>query len=243
MNDLDDKRLREALPSWVPEVRYLAETDSTNREAMAWAMEGAASGSMVVADFQTAGRGRLGRTWTAPAGSSLLFSIVLRPAAASERWSLITLAAGVAVCECLAGFGLAPGLKWPNDVLLGDRKVAGILAEASEGVVILGIGLNVGRIEFPEEIRPGATTLEEFTGSALDRLEVLSGLAGRLSLVDEIERVPSSYRQWCRTIGRNVRVELGDGAVEDLAVDIDPAGGLVLAGGQVVRAGDVVQLR
>lgn len=245
MNDLDDKRLREALPGWVPEVRFLPETDSTNRRATAWAMEGAAAGSMVVADFQTAGRGRLGRTWTAPPGSSLLLSIVLRPGTAAERWPLISLAAGVAVCESLAGLGLEPGLKWPNDVLLGERKVAGILAEAAEGVVILGIGLNVGRIEFPEEIASTATSLENFSGRAFNRLEVLSGLTVLLSGLVEgpPNGVPAAYRTWSRTLGREVKVDLGNGILDDRAVDIDPFGGLVLAGGQVVRAGDVVQVR
>jgi BirA family biotin operon repressor/biotin-[acetyl-CoA-carboxylase] ligase len=245
LNDLDDKRLSQALPGWVPEVRFLPETDSTNRRAMAWANQGAAAGSMVVADFQTAGRGRLGRTWTAPAGSSLLFSVVLRPGTAPEGWPLISLAAGVALCECLAGLGLEPGLKWPNDVLLGGRKVAGILAEAAEGVVILGIGLNVGRVEFPEEIAATATSLENFSGRAFSRLHVLSDLTGRLSGLVETPpaEVPAGYRGWSRTLGREVRVDLGSGFIEDRAVDIDPFGGLVLAGGRVVRAGDVVQVR
>lgn len=245
MNYLDDKRLREALPGWVPEIRYLPETDSTNLRAMAWASEAAAAGSMVVADFQAAGRGRLGRTWTAPAASSLLLSIVLRPGSAPERWPLISLAAGVAVCECLAGLGLEPGLKWPNDVLLGDRKVAGILSEAAEGVVILGIGLNVGRVEFPEEIASTATSLENFSSREFNRLDVLSGLTGHLSGLVEgpADDVPAAYRKWSRTLGRQVRVDLGNGFVEDRAVDIDPFGGLVLAGGRVVRAGDVVQVR
>lgn len=243
MNDLNQSRLRRALPGWVPEVRYLPETGSTNREAMAWAAQGAPSGSMVVADFQTAGRGRMGRTWTAPRGSSLLFSAVLRPESGPESWPLISLAAGVAVCECLAGFDLQPGLKWPNDVLLGELKVAGILAEAAEGVVILGVGLNVRRVEFPEEIRQTATTLEGFSGRVFDRLEVLSGLAGKMAQLDGVESVPARYRELCRTIGRDVRVDLGDGVIEDRAVDIDPVGGLVLAGGRVVRAGDVMLVR
>lgn len=245
MNDLDDKRLRQALPSWVPEVRFLPETDSTNRRAMAWAKQDAAAGSMVVADYQTAGRGRLGRTWTAPAGSSLLISMVLRPDTAPERWPLISLAAGVAVCECLAGLGLEPGLKWPNDVLLGDRKVAGILAEASEGVVILGIGLNVGRVEFPENIASTATSLENFTGRAFNRLDVLSGLTVHLSGLVEAPPagVPAAYHGWSRTLGREVKVDLGNDFLEDRAVDIDPFGGLVLAGGRIVRVGDVVEVR
>lgn len=245
MNDLDAESLRAALPGWVPEFRYLAQTDSTNRQAMAWASRGAATGSMVIADFQTAGRGRLGRKWTAPAGSGLLFSIVLRPSTEPDRWPLLSLAAGVAACECLAELGFDPGLKWPNDVLLGNRKVAGVLSEAAGQVVVLGLGVNVGRAEFPDEIAETATSLAAFSGRAFNRLEVLSSLARQLSVLVEEPAgdLPARYREWCRTLGRRVRVELGAGFMEDRAVDIDSAGGLVLAGGHVVRAGDVLQLR
>jgi BirA family biotin operon repressor/biotin-[acetyl-CoA-carboxylase] ligase len=245
LNDLDYGTLRQALPPWVPELRYLPETDSTNRQAMAWAKQGAPSGSLVLADFQTAGRGRLGRSWVAPAGSSLLFSVVLRPTWEPNLWPLLNLAAGVAVCECLSGLGLDPGLKWPNDVFLADRKVAGILAEAWGDVVILGIGINVGQGAFPREIAPAATSLQAFSGRTFDRPEVLSALIGSLSnLVDgPAEAVPGRYRRWSTTLGRRVRVVLDSESFEDRAADIDPAGGLVLQGGRVVRAGDVFQLR
>ncbi|MEX0790317.1 MAG: biotin--[acetyl-CoA-carboxylase] ligase [Actinomycetota bacterium] len=245
MNNYDPDSLRAALPDWVPECRYLARTDSTNRQAMDWALQGAPHGSVVLADFQTAGRGRLGREWTAPAGSSLLFSIVLRPQIDPERRPLLTLAAGVAVCGCLAGLGFEPELKWPNDVLLAGRKVAGILAEANGEVVILGIGINTGRVEFPEHLAGSAISLEASSGRACSRLELLSNLIEHLAReVDgPADEVVDRYRRWSSTPGRRVRVDLGSGPLEDLAVDIDPGGGLVLAGGQVVRAGDVLQLR
>ncbi|CAN5873482.1 biotin--[acetyl-CoA-carboxylase] ligase [soil metagenome] len=245
MNNYDAITLRAALPDWVPECRYLAQTDSTNREAMEWALKGARHGSLVVAGFQTDGRGRLGREWRAPAGSGLLFSIVLRPPTPPDSWPLLTLAAGVAVCECLAGLGFKPELKWPNDVLLSGRKVAGILAEMAGGVVILGIGVNTGRVEFPEDLIASATSLEMVSGRSLDHLEVLSGLIGQLAREVDVpaEAVVDRYRKWSATLGKSVRVDLGSGPVEDRAVDIDRTGGLMLAGGQVVRAGDVLQLR
>ena len=245
MNNYDANSLRAALPAWVPECRFLSQTDSTNRKAMEWAAAGAAHGSLVVADFQTAGRGSLGREWTAPAGSSLLFSVVLRPPGGPDTWPLLTLAAGVAVCECLAGLGFRPQLKWPNDVVLEGRKVGGMLAEAAEGVVILGIGINARRVEFPAALAESATSLETVSGLRLNRLDLLAGLIGFLSReVDgPLETVADRYRTWSGTLGKRVRVDLGSGPVEDRAVDIDQAGGLVLAGGQVVRAGDVVQLR
>jgi BirA family biotin operon repressor/biotin-[acetyl-CoA-carboxylase] ligase len=245
LNDLDPGTLRAALPPWVPEVRYLEETDSTNRQAMAWAHHGAPHGALVLADFQTAGRGRLGRSWVAPPGSSLLFSVVLRPTWEPELRPLLTLAAAVAICECLSDLGFDPGLKWPNDVLLADRKVAGILAEAEEDVVILGLGVNVGRGMFPPEIAQTATSLEMCSGRKFDRLEVLAALIGYLAeLVDgPVTAIPERYRRWSLTLGSRVRVLLNDESLEDRAVDIDPAGGLVLEGGQVVRAGDVFQVR
>ena len=245
MNDLDAHRLREALPDWVPECRYLLRTDSTNRVAMAWASQGARHGALVLADFQTAGRGRLGRDWTAPPGSSLLFSLILRPRVGPDSWPLLSLAAGVAVCEALAEFGLQAGLKWPNDVLLGGKKTAGILAEAAGGVVILGIGVNVGRLELPEHIGETATSLETFAGRPFNRLEVLSRLVSALSrqVHGPVDGIVARYREWSVTLGQQVRVLTGSGWLEDRAVDIDSSGGLVLAGGQVVTAGDVLQLR
>lgn len=245
MNNYDANTLRAALPDWVHECRYLAQTDSTNREAMEWASAGARHGSLVMAGFQTAGRGRLGREWTAPPGSGLLFSVVLRPPAGPDTWPLLTLAAGVAVCECLTGLGFRPRLKWPNDVVLEGRKVAGILAEAAEGVVILGIGINTGRVEFPSAFAESATSLETVSGRSLSRLELLAGLIGYLSreIDGPVEAVVDRYRPWSGTLGKRVRVDLGSGSVEDRAVDIDQSGGLVLAGGRVIRAGDVLQLR
>ncbi len=237
--------VRRALPDWVPELRYLPETDSTNRQALAWAREGARHGSLVIADFQTAGRGRLDRRWLAPAGSSLLFSLVLRPMWDPDLLGLISLAAAVALCECLEELDVVAGVKWPNDVLLGSRKVSGILAETSPGVVVLGIGLNVTQRTFPAEIEGSATSLEAHTGRQISRLDVLRNLVLHLAnLVDgPAQVIPDRYRRWCATIGRRVRVDAGSGSVEDRAVDIDPTGALILAGGHTVRAGDVIQLR
>jgi BirA family biotin operon repressor/biotin-[acetyl-CoA-carboxylase] ligase len=245
LNDLDSGTLRSALPAWVPEVRFLPETDSTNRQAMVWAQEGAPHGAVVLADFQTAGRGRLGRTWVSPPGSGLLFSVVLRPTCEPDLRPLFTLAAGIAICECLSRLGLDPGLKWPNDVLVADRKIAGVLAEASVDVVILGVGVNIGQEAFPPDIAEFATSLQACAGRKFNRLEVLAALVGYLAnLVDgPVTTIPERYRRWSLTLGRRVRVVLDSQSLEDRAVDIDPAGGLVLEGGTVVRAGDVFQLR
>lgn len=245
MDDLDADRLLRALPEWVPDLRWLPETDSTNLQAAGWARQGAAHGSLVVAGFQTAGRGRLDRRWLAPAGSSLLFSVILRPSWPVHRWGLLALAAGVATCRALEELAVPAAVKWPNDVLLDGRKVAGILAESAQGVVILGVGVNVGQRSFPEEISATATSLELHTGRSFGRADLLAGIIRHLAPVVDgpPEAVVDAYRPWCRTLGRPVRVGLESGPVEDVALDIDETGGLLLAGGRVVGAGDVLELR
>jgi BirA family transcriptional regulator, biotin operon repressor / biotin---[acetyl-CoA-carboxylase] ligase len=143
----------------------------------------APEGAVVVAEAQTAGRGRLGRRWFAPAGTSLLCSLQLRPASPTERLPELTGVAARACAEAIAGVtGLEPELKFPNDVLVGGRKVAGILAEAREGRVVLGIGINVNvpASELPEDVAHPATSLLAETGRELDRAELLAELLVRL---------------------------------------------------------------
>src|SRR5918911_2879034 len=140
-------------------------------------------GAVVVADEQTEGRGRLGRRWLAPAGTSLLVSILLRPQVEPARLPELSVVAGRACAEAIAEVtGLEPEVKFPNDVLLGGRKVAGILAEASEGRVVLGVGVNVAQKpgELPPDARTPATSLAIETGRAIDRGELLLALLGRL---------------------------------------------------------------
>jgi BirA family transcriptional regulator, biotin operon repressor / biotin---[acetyl-CoA-carboxylase] ligase len=143
----------------------------------------APEGAVVVAEAQTAGRGRLGRRWFAPAGTSLLCSLQLRPASPTERLPELTGVAARACAEAIAGVtGLEPELKFPNDVLVGGRKVAGILAEAREERVVLGIGINVNvpASELPEDVAHPATSLLAETGRELDRAELLAELLVRL---------------------------------------------------------------
>ena len=143
----------------------------------------APEGALVVAEEQTAGRGRLGRRWFAPAGTSLLCSLQLRPASPTERLPELTGFAARACAEAIAGVtGLEPELKFPNDVLVGGRKVAGILAEAREGRVVLGIGINVNvpASELPADVAHPATSLLAETGRELDRAELLAELLVRL---------------------------------------------------------------
>ena len=159
--------------------RYVDRAPSTQRLLGADDPEGA----VAVADEQTEGRGRLGRSWLAPAGTSLLCSLLLRPPVDPARLPELSVVAGRACAEAIAeATGLAPTLKFPNDLLLGGRKVAGVLAEASEGRVVLGIGINVAQRpgELPPEARTPATSLAVETGGEVDRVELLVALLASL---------------------------------------------------------------
>ena len=159
--------------------RYVESTPSTQLLLLPEAPEGA----LVAAGEQSAGRGRLGRRWLAPAGTSLLCSVQLRPPVASERLPELAVVAARACAEAIAALtGLEPELKFPNDLLVGGRKLAGILAEAREGRVVLGIGINVNVPvgELPQEVDRPATSLLVETGRELDRAELLAELLERL---------------------------------------------------------------
>jgi len=246
------------------EIRVVDRTTSTNADLAAAAREGAPQGLVLVAEEQTAGRGRLGRSWSAPARSGLTFSVLLRPGdAVSERWGWLPLLAGLAVVDAVRLVAeVEARVKWPNDVLVGDRKLAGVLAEvvgsrADPGVgaaVVVGIGLNVTvrRDELP---LPSATSLRIEEAATTDRdtvlRAVLRDLARRYAGWQEASTaaaVRADYRAACATIGQAVRVELpGGGALEGTAVGVDDAGRLTVregAGGLVsVAAGDVVHVR
>ena len=165
----------------VSELRYFGTTGSTNADALAWAEAGAPDGALVLADAQTAGRGRSGRRWLTPPGAGLAFSLVLRPTPAeAARMTYFTALGALAVCQALEGYGLQAQIKWPNDVLIGRRKVSGLLVETTwlehlPQAVVIGIGLNVARAAVPpaDQLTFPATSLEEALGFAPQRWEVL----------------------------------------------------------------------
>jgi len=231
------------------DVTWLPEVTSTNDEVASRARSGAVpEGIVVVADAQTAGRGRRGRAWEAPPGSSLLVSVLLRPKAPH----LGLVAAGLAAVDaCRSVTGVDASLKWPNDLMVdGKGKLAGILAEAvADGGVVVGLGLNVDWSTTP--LPPGATSLAEVTGMAevtgtgFDRAPLLVAYLVALEhrCRQEPDEIMSTYRAACSTIGRRVRVELPGGAShEGVATDVDDTGRLVVAD-RAIAAGDVVHLR
>lgn len=226
-------------PVW--EVERLGSTDSTNRVVLDRARGGAPEGLVVVADVQTAGRGRLGRTWTAPPGASLLVTVLLRP----RRPELVTIASGLAAVEaCEAVTGFRPRLKWPNDLVTDRGKLAGLLAERDGDAVAMGMGLNVQwPDELPEELVGVATALNHEVGHDVDRDAVLDAWLEALGRrLDAIDDVMAEYRSTCDTVGRSVRVELSDETFTGTATGVTDEGHLVVDG-RVVAAGDVVHLR
>ena len=255
-SDLSQSVLEEAVGSWSPAIRYIEECDSTNRIATEWARDGAADGSIVITDHQTAGRGRLARSWSSVPGAGLQFSIVLRPELAVDSLGLLNIVAGSALALAASALGLPGRLKWPNDLILDGRKAAGILAETVPGsdefaAVVLGIGVNVNhRVEdFPEEIASSATSFRIVAGKEFDRVEVLAAFLGEFGprysglAWARSHEVIGEYRALCDTIGRNVRVHLSDKEIESKALDVDDDGALLLESGQRITAGDVIHLR
>ncbi|WP_082748083.1 biotin--[acetyl-CoA-carboxylase] ligase [Nocardioides jensenii] len=243
-------------PARLPDrVEVLAEAGSTNALLAARAREGAASGAVLVTEHQTAGRGRLDRVWETPARSALTFSVVQWPDLSAAMWPWIPLATGCAVHAALAATVPGLGLKWPNDVLVEGRKVAGILVERVETprgpAAIIGIGLNVSttRDELPVD---NATSLALELGHAPDRTDLLIALLATLDetlsrLAGDPDSLRTSYAAACVTLGREVRVEMPAGEpISGRASAIDPGGQLVVetATGQTkVGAGDVTHVR
>lgn len=235
---------------WVERVLCLAEIDSTNAEALRLAAAGEPSGAVVVADAQRAGRGRLGRSWWAEPGGSLLASWLVRPELAPERWPVLTLVAGLAAARALiASAGVEVRLKWPNDLLAGGRKLGGLLAEADgHGALVVGLGVNVRQTEFPEDIAAIATSVVDAGGRLVERSWILAAtLSGFGARMHEPEAALDEYRALSDTLGREVRVErVGAEPVEGIAHDVASNGALIVeteSGRVSVSAGDVQHLR
>ena len=235
--------------------RGFATCGSTNTEAVAWARAGVPEGAIVITEHQTAGRGRLGRTWADAPGQNLLFSVVLRPALAPERLGLITLVGGLAVAEAVAEWTgpIQPRIKWPNDVLLDGRKCCGMLLESSLGaapLVVLGIGLNVNQDVFPDEIAERATSLRLETGQYVPRAALLARLLAHLEhliyrlYAGEDRAICEAFTARMTGLGEpaSVRIVAHDEALEGRIEGVDATGALRLRAGDTIHtlhAGDV----
>jgi BirA family biotin operon repressor/biotin-[acetyl-CoA-carboxylase] ligase len=254
------------------ELRLVAETGSTNADVAAAARAGAAEGLVVVAEHQVAGRGRAGRSWTSPSRAGLAVSLLLRPGASvpgrgwpavpERRWGWLPLLAGVALAGSVTRVtGLVVRLKWPNDLLVGAGKCAGILAEVAGDAVVVGVGVNVSQRsgELPPVAGPGlpATSLALAGAPTTDRGPLLAALLDELAEWYGRWRaaggdagaggLSAAYRGWCATIGQRVRVRLPDNReLTGTAGGVDSDGRLVLGtatGVRTLAAGEVVHLR
>jgi BirA family transcriptional regulator, biotin operon repressor / biotin---[acetyl-CoA-carboxylase] ligase len=243
-----------------PKVLRFESLPSTNTELARLASEGAAEGLAIMADEQTAGRGRLQRAWSSPKGAGLYFSLLLRPKIPADHWPLITFMAALAVGDALnEAAGVQTDIKWPNDLLSGERKICGILAEAIETpagrAVIVGIGINLTENAFPPELGNVATSVTEATGREAERETILASLLRALarwySLLNEPAGNEKIVGAWANrssyATGKLVQVNNGNEMWQGTTAGVESDGALRLrmAGGEIklVRAGDVHKVR
>ncbi|MFP5204356.1 MAG: biotin--[acetyl-CoA-carboxylase] ligase [Acidobacteriota bacterium] len=245
MDTLDDLKSALAGTAFAGKLHFARITESTNSDAMAAARNGAPHGSVWVADEQTAGRGRGDHRWHSAAGEGLYVSVLLRPSLPAERLPLLPLAAGLAAAEAIGSVtGLSIDLRWPNDLLIGPRKVGGILVESQISsksppqavAVVVGIGINVHQRSFAPDLATAATSLDLETGKRVSRREVLTALLRSLqretaAMADEPQagRIPPRVEQhssWAR--GRRVEVH-GPQACSGTTAGLDGNGFLLVA--------------
>ena len=250
-------------------LHILQEVPSTNAAALALAQKGAEDGTVVVAERQTAGRGRLGRSWYSPVRENLYCSVIVRQTPAPNRLTewlpWVPLLSAVAAARAVQIVtGLSPSLKWPNDIIIGQRKLGGVLCETNGSrtqgrFVVVGIGINVNtpRDAFPDEIRQLTTSLAAEAAHPFDRAALLAALLSELEIrfegliAEHFADLKREYTKLCSTLGRHVRISLASGeSVEGQADAINPDGSLrIIRNGANtgttldLRAGDVTHLR
>lgn len=249
--------LPEAFP-WRENILWFDSIESTNTYAKALAAAGAPHGTVLIANMQTGGRGRMGRSFQSPAGLGIYLSVILRPNCPGQDLMHLTCAAAVAMCRAVeSATGLRPGIKWTNDLILGKRKLGGILTELSinslTGFVdyaIVGIGINCNQQsqDFPPELQNLATSLSMQCNASVDRAQLAAAMVllleqmsadlftRKVALMDE-------YRKTCVTLGQSISVLRGDGIRHGTALDIDEDGGLLVrfddGSTQIVTSGEV----
>jgi len=224
------------------DVQVFQQTSSTNDVAEKLARDGVAEGVVIFAETQTKGRGRLGRKWLSPTGQGLWFSVLLRPALSPVSITQLTVAAATAVARAIRlETGLVPQIKWPNDILLGGKKVVGILTELSAELdrvryVIIGIGVDVNVTDFPAELRDVATSLAAEAGKRFLRAEIAAAILRELDadyarvVRGEFAALAEEWERQCITLGRRVVIHIGDRKLTGRAEALDSDGALLLRG-------------
>lgn len=241
---------------WRSHIHWFDTIDSTNLRAKEMAAEGAPEGTVLVADSQSAGRGRLGRSFLSPQGQGIYLSVILRPQCAPTALMHLTCAAAVAMCDAVEkAVQIRPGVKWINDLVLGNRKLAGILTELSvdpkTGLLdyaVVGIGINCNQVSFPEELQSIATSLLLETGKKTDRAALIGHMICALermrhSLLTDSSAIMDTYRKDCITIGKEICVHQSDTARQGTALNVLADGALLVqfASGETkpVQSGEV----
>ena len=218
------------------EVIYLDETDSTNRQARLLAMDGARHGTLVIADTQSAGRGRRGRGWISPAGEGIFMSLIVRPDAPPGEVAKMSLTLALAVGRAIERVtGLTAKIKWPNDIVIGGRKICGLLLEmdaTSEKVnsIVAGVGINVHQAEFDTEIAHTASSLDLMCGRRVSRSEIVRAFLEEFerAMAMEDSAMMDEYRGRSATIGQRVQVISLSGTYTGTAQGITPSGTLLV---------------
>lgn len=221
-------------------VHFAKEIDSTNPWAKRLFREGASHGTLAVAEFQSAGRGRFERTWAAPEGSSVMMTILLRPEFSPEYASMLTLVMGLSVAQAVEKLGFEASIKWPNDVVVSRKKICGILTEMGVNngkisYVVIGVGINVNMKEFPEELSDKATSLYLESGRESDRNQVLAyvmeffeGNYDKFVLTCDFTHLKEEYERLLVNLGKPVRVLDAQNPYEGISQGIDAAGNLLV---------------
>ena len=250
------RNLRESC-LWQDSLLWFDSIESTNTTARELARQGAPHGTVLIADHQTGGRGRRGRSFHSPAGSGIYMSVILRPCCAPQQIMHLTCAAAVAMCDAVeAVTGLRSGIKWTNDLVCGKRKIAGVLTElgfdnrGNVDFAVVGIGINCCQQEadFPEDIRRIAGSLASVTGQKIDRALVAAAMMDALFRMDAKlltgkAHTLNRYRQDCITLGQEISLVRGEEVRHGTALDIDEDGALIVrfSDGQIsaVNSGEV----
>jgi len=232
--------LEESCP-WQDSLLWFHSIESTNTAAKDLARQGAPAGTVLIADCQTGGRGRRGRSFHSPAGSGIYMSVILRPGCSPAELMHLTCATGVAMCDALeSACGFRPGIKWTNDLVWGKRKLGGILTELGltpSGRVdyaIVGIGINCCQQEFPPEIRNIAGSISSVTGREIPRAQIAAAMIQALWHMDRClltcrDLIMDHYRRDCVTLGKEISLVRADGIARNgTALDVDAEGGLIV---------------
>ena len=221
-------------------VHFAKETDSTNLWIKRLAKEGAPQGTLALAEFQSAGRGRLGRSWEVPEGTSVMMSILLRPEFEPQYAPMLTLVMGMAVAKAVKLLGFEVSIKWPNDVVIGGKKICGILTEMSADMdqihyVIVGIGINVQMTDFPKEIQNTATSLKLVTGKTLLRNKLLAKVLEEFEVLYEqfvsaesLKNLKAEYESRLANKDNRVNVLAPSGAWQGICLGIKEDGALLV---------------